>query len=551
MTRASATYSLVFSESVTGLTTTDFTQAGTSGAAAPASPWVASAVSGTGTTYTVTFTNATAGGAPAGTLIPQLSVNAVSTTVGATAGPAAAAPATSITLGLPTNSAVPAVTGTIKIGETLACGTGTWSAMPAISAYAYQWQVSPDGSTGWANATGTGTATASYTVAAADVMKFLRCNVTATNAHGASAAASSASTTVVTRPDMVYVASYSATASTAGVTGFAVKANGALVPSVTTTGPGAMVSVAPSRNGRYLYAAMATAIYQYSIGPAGGLTALSPASVAPGVTQLWEVEVSKDGRFLYAVSRNDGKVYVYGVGANGQLTALPTLTTTVGAGPLYMTFNPAGTVAYVVNRTPATVSQFSVDATTGALTPLTPATVATGSDPIQLAITPDNKWAYVSSYGGNVITMYSVNQASGVLTQLSAPATVAWSYGYGLAISADSTRLWATSWNGNVIGQYAINGSTGRLTALTPATLPLAANGSDPLLSPSGQNLYVAGNSASTAVSQFSISGGLATAMSPAFANAGAANTYTPIYVQTRPVVAGFAPAAANVTSPG
>jgi hypothetical protein len=53
MTRASATYSLVFSESVTGLTTTDFTQAGTSGAVAPASPWVASAVSGTGTTYTV------------------------------------------------------------------------------------------------------------------------------------------------------------------------------------------------------------------------------------------------------------------------------------------------------------------------------------------------------------------------------------------------------------------------------------------------------------------------------------------------------------------
>ncbi|MCX6411188.1 MAG: beta-propeller fold lactonase family protein [Actinobacteria bacterium] len=379
LTRASATYSLVFSESVTGLATSDFSQAGTSGIAAPASPWVASAVSGSGTTYTVTFTNATSGGAPVGTLVPQLSVNAVSTTVGATAGPVAAAPATSITLGLPTNSVVPAVTGTIKIGEALACGTGTWAAVPAISAYAYQWQVSSDGSTGWANATGTGTATASYTVAAADVMKFLRCNVTATNTYGASAAASSVATTIVTRPDMVFVASYSATASTAGVTGFAVKANGALVPSVTTTGPGAIVTVAPSRNGRYLYAASPTAIYQYSIGSAGDLTALSPASVAPGVTYLFEVEVSANGRFLYAVSRDDGKVYVYAIGADGRLTALTALTTTVGAGPLYMTFNPAGTVAYVVNRTPATVSQFSVDATTGALTPLTPATVATGS----------------------------------------------------------------------------------------------------------------------------------------------------------------------------
>ena len=551
LTRASATYSLVFSESVTGLATNDFSQAGTSGVAAPASPWVASAVSGSGTTYTVTFTNATAGGAPGGTLIPQLSMNAVSTSVGATVGPAAAAPATTITLGLPTNSAVPAVTGTVKIGETLACSTGTWTAVPAISTYAYQWQVSADGSTGWANATGTGTATASYVVNAADVTKFLRCTVTATNAHGASSAVSSSATAIITRPDFVYVASNNATASTAGITGFAVTSTGALTPAVTTTGPATMRSVAQSRNGRYLYGATPTAIYQYAIGPGGGLTALTPASVAAaaGVTTLWEVEVSKDGRFLYAVSRDDGKVYVYAIGADGQLTAVPALTTTVGGGPLYITFNAAGTVAYVVNRTPSTVSQFSVDTTTGALTPLTPATVATGSDPIQLAITPDAKWAYVTSYTSGLITMYSVNAATGALTPLTAPATVSFANAYGLAISADSTRLWASSWNGAIIGQYAINGSTGRLTALSPATVALAGWGSDMLLTPNGQNLYVTSNNASTAVSQFAISGGLASALSPASANAAVANTFTPIYSKSRPVVASFAPTTANVAS--
>ena len=99
--------------------------------------------------------------------------------------------------------------------------------------------------------------------------------------------------------------------------------------------------MAQSKNGRYLYGATPTAIYQYAIGPGGGLTPLSPASVAAGVTTLWEVEVSNDGRFLYAVSNADGKVYVYAIGANGQLTAAPSLTTTVGGGPLYITFNAA------------------------------------------------------------------------------------------------------------------------------------------------------------------------------------------------------------------
>ena len=543
ISRTAATYSVTFSESVTGLATADFAASGTS------TGWTISSVTGSGAgPYTVTLANATAGGAPAGTHILTLAANGV--TGGTGTGPATAQALTT-TLGVPTSTAVPTLSGITKIGETLSCGTGSWTAVPAITTYAYQWQISADGSTGWANATSTGNATASYVVNAVDVTKYLRCNATATNAYGASAAASSSATAIITRPDFVYVASNNATASTAGITGFAVTSTGALTPAVTTTGPATTRSVAQSRNGRYLYGATPTAIYQYAIGPGGGLTALTPASVAAaaGVTTLWEVEVSKDGRFLYAVSRDDGKVYVYAIGADGQLTAVPALTTTVGGGPLYITFNAAGTVAYVVNRTPSTVSQFSVDTTTGALTPLTPATVATGSDPIQLAITPDAKWAYVTSYTSGLITMYSVNAATGALTPLTAPATVSFANAYGLAISADSTRLWASSWNGAIIGQYAINGSTGRLTALSPATVALAGWGSDMLLTPNGQNLYVTSNNASTAVSQFAISGSLASALSPASANAAVANTFTPIYSKSRPVVASFAPTTANVAS--
>lgn len=56
----------------------------------------------------------------------------------------------------------------------------------AINTYTYQWQDSPDGTTGWANITGaTGS---SYTIGSGEQTKFLRVVVTATNDGGSSTA---------------------------------------------------------------------------------------------------------------------------------------------------------------------------------------------------------------------------------------------------------------------------------------------------------------------------------------------------------------------------
>ena len=38
---------------------------------------------------------------------------------------------------VPVNTVLPAITGTVRAGETLTCGTGTWTESP--SSYAYQW----------------------------------------------------------------------------------------------------------------------------------------------------------------------------------------------------------------------------------------------------------------------------------------------------------------------------------------------------------------------------------------------------------------------------
>jgi len=69
----------------------------------------------------------------------------------------------------------------IKIGATL---TATANATPNTN-LSYQWEVSANGSTGWTNATGSGNGTAIYTVAAADVTKYIHVKVTSTDASGA------------------------------------------------------------------------------------------------------------------------------------------------------------------------------------------------------------------------------------------------------------------------------------------------------------------------------------------------------------------------------
>jgi len=96
----------------------------------------------------------------------------------------------------PVSSVVPAVTGTVQVGETLTVDTGTWTSQQAPTTYAYEWQVSANGTDGWATAAGTGNATSSYVPDASEYAQFLQVKVTATN-DGGSTDAVSVETSVV------------------------------------------------------------------------------------------------------------------------------------------------------------------------------------------------------------------------------------------------------------------------------------------------------------------------------------------------------------------
>ncbi len=92
---------------------------------------------------------------------------------------------------VPSSTAAPAVSGTVKEGQLLSATPGTWKGTPAI-ATSYAWQRCSAGSC----TTISGETAATYRVAAADVASTLRVMVTATNAGGATSVPSAQTATV-------------------------------------------------------------------------------------------------------------------------------------------------------------------------------------------------------------------------------------------------------------------------------------------------------------------------------------------------------------------
>jgi hypothetical protein len=103
-------------------------------------------------------------------------------------GKATSAATSTVVPPAPTNTAVPAVSGSDVEGDTLKASTGSWTGSP--TAYAYQWE---DCNAAGAACADLGGATASsYTLASGDVKHTLRVIVTASNSGGHSSATSAA-----------------------------------------------------------------------------------------------------------------------------------------------------------------------------------------------------------------------------------------------------------------------------------------------------------------------------------------------------------------------
>jgi hypothetical protein len=137
------------------------------------------------------------GGATASTYVPvaadvgnTLTVSVVATNSGGSSSPATSAATSAVIDISPTNSAVPTISGTAQVGQTLTATTGTWTHNP--TSFTYQW-----------NRAGTaigGARASTYVPVTGDAGNTLTVSVVATNAGGSSPPATSAATGAVTAP---------------------------------------------------------------------------------------------------------------------------------------------------------------------------------------------------------------------------------------------------------------------------------------------------------------------------------------------------------------
>jgi YVTN family beta-propeller protein len=203
----------------------------------------------------------------------------------------------------------------------------------------------------------------------------------------------------------------------AGVAAFT-SASGALTQStlgVASIGslPPTSIAVDPS-SGSFLYVTNGTAIYGFTIGSSGTLTATSQGGSTPLTgNSPNQIVIAPSGKFAYVASGSAG-IDAYSINAStGVLTKINTYSTGGNAVALVVSpTNTAGSWLYAVNNNTNKLVGFTIG-TTGALTALS-SSYSTGSSPSGIAIGPSGTAVYVTNSGSNTVGLYTIN-ADGTL----------------------------------------------------------------------------------------------------------------------------------------
>jgi 6-phosphogluconolactonase (cycloisomerase 2 family) len=179
---------------------------------------------------------------------------------------------------------------------------------------------------------------------------------------------------------------------------FLVGSDGRLTPAAGSPFPaeaaGPFGSEFSPTNQRHLYVSNAHgganngSVSAFSVNPNAKLKSIDGTPFADGQTAPCWVEISHDGRYLFAVNTGSTTISSYRILANGSLSYLTTTAFSSGTGirPFDARLDVAGNYLYVVDAAIASVSGFSVSG--GSLTEVAspPTALPTGATPFGIAI---------------------------------------------------------------------------------------------------------------------------------------------------------------------
>lgn len=207
--------------------------------------------------------------------------------------------------------------------------------------------------------------------------------------------------------------------------------------------PAAPYGVAVDPTGKFLYASIfgnltstqtAPDVITYSISSSGALTELS----AQGVD-----------------------------GNQGEALAIATGTKAVAYTPKF---------AYLTNEIDQTIGEYTINDSTGALTAVSGSPISDTNGPFAVAATPSGAFVYTANFNSNTnaytVSEYSVNASSGALTLVSGSPITGFGSVIGLAVDPTSSYVLIVDGKNQLVDTYSINATTGALTFLTSAATP-------------------------------------------------------------------------------
>jgi 6-phosphogluconolactonase len=133
--------------------------------------------------------------------------------------------------------------------------------------------------------------------------------------------------------------------------------------------------------------ANAGSVSAFAVAASGALTPIGASPFPNNQTAPCWVEISRNGKFLFAVNTASGSISSYSIAAGGSLTLLQTTPIKAAGTPEDARLSPDGRTLWVVDPTASTVSGFSVDG--GSLTelPSSPTRAPVGAAPAGIVVT--------------------------------------------------------------------------------------------------------------------------------------------------------------------